>query len=177
MPGTQLAWSFACFVVLAAVCGVVLHATPLGRSLVAMGLQPEAAQFAGIGVKRIKFWLFVLSGAVSAFAGILFAFKNASASYGAGTGLELTVVAVVLFGGVSIFGGRGTVLGVFLSVVIVGALQQELTQMRVTAEVQNIVTGALLLISVIVPNAAQTLRRVRARSKRNSNRTPQLLKG
>lgn len=168
IPGTQLAWSFACFIVLAAVCGVVLHATPLGRSLVAMGLQPEAAQFAGIGVTRVKFWLFVLSGVMSAFAGILFALKNASASYGAGTGLELTVVAVVLFGGVSIFGGRGTVIGVVLSVIIVGALQQELTQMQVAAEVQNIVTGALLLISVIVPNGAETLRRIRARTRRRT---------
>jgi rhamnose transport system permease protein len=168
IPGTQLAWSFGIFLVLAIVCGVVLHATPLGRSLIAMGLQPEAAQFAGIRVKRITFWLYVLSGLVCAFAGILFTLKNASASYGAGTGLELTVVAVVLFGGVSIFGGRGTVLGVVLSVVIVGALQQELTQMQVAAEVQNVVTGVLLLISVVVPNGAETLRRLRARARRRT---------
>jgi rhamnose transport system permease protein len=168
IPGTQLAWSFGIFIVLAIVTGVVLHATPLGRSLFAMGLQPEAAQFAGIRVKRITFWLYVLSGLVCAFAGILFALKNASASYGAGTGLELTVVAVVLFGGVSIFGGRGTVIGVVLSVVIVGVLQQELTQMQVAAEVQNIVTGVLLLISVLVPNGAETLRRLRARARRGT---------
>jgi rhamnose transport system permease protein len=166
IPGTQLAWSAGCFIVLAIVCGVVLHATPLGRSLVAMGLQPEAAQFAGIRVRRITFWLYVLSGLVCAFAGILFTLKNASAAYDAGTGLELTVVAVVLFGGVSIFGGRGTVAGVVLSVLIVGLLQQELTQSQVSAEVQNIVTGVLLLISVVVPNGAETLRRLRARVRR-----------
>jgi rhamnose transport system permease protein len=166
IPGTQLAWSAACFIVLAVVCAVVLHATPLGRSLVAMGLQPEAAQFAGIRVRRITFWLYVLSGLVCAFAGILFTLKNSSAAYDAGTGLELTVVAVVLFGGVSIFGGRGTVGGVVLSVLIVGLLQQELTQMQVSAEVQNIVTGVLLLISVVVPNGAETLRRLRARARR-----------
>ena len=166
IPGTQIAWSFGIFLVLAAVCGVVLHATPLGRSLFAMGLQPEAAQFAGIRVRRITFWLYVLSGFVCAFAGILFTLKNASASYGAGSGLELTVVAIVLFGGVSIFGGRGTVIGVVLSVLIVGSLQQALTQMQVSAEVQNIVTGVLLLISVIVPNGAETVRRLRARARR-----------
>jgi rhamnose transport system permease protein len=166
IPGTQLAWSAACFIVLAIVTAVVLHATPLGRALVAMGLQPEAAQFAGIRVKRITFWLYVLSGVVCAFAGILFTLKNSSASYGAGSGLELTVVAIVLFGGVSIFGGRGTVLGVVLSVLIVGALQQALTQIQVPAEVQNIITGVLLLISVVVPNAAETLRRLRARARR-----------
>lgn len=166
IPGTQLAWSFAAFLVLAIVCAVVLHATPLGRSLVAMGMQPEAAQFAGIRVKRITFWLYVLSGVLCAFAGILFTLKNSSANYSAGSGLELTVVAIVLFGGVSIFGGRGTVVGVVLSVLIVGALQQALTQMGVSGEVQNIVTGVLLLLSVVAPNGAETVRRLRARARR-----------
>jgi rhamnose transport system permease protein len=168
IPGTQLAYSAGIFIVLAIVFGVVLHATPLGRSLVAIGLQPEAALFSGIRVNRIKFGLYVLSGLVCAFAGILFTLKNSSASYSAGTGLELNVVAVVLFGGVSIFGGRGTVPGVVLSVVIVGALQQALTQMHVQPEIQNIVTGLLLLLSVIIPNGGEVLARLRARVHRRS---------
>ncbi|MGI8668022.1 MAG: ABC transporter permease [Jatrophihabitans sp.] len=166
LQGTEIAYSTAIFAVLAVITGVVLHATPLGRSLVAIGLQPEAAQFAGIRVNRIRFGLYVASGLICAFAGILFTLKNSSASYGAGQGLELTVVAIVLFGGVSIFGGRGSVLGVVLSVVIVGCLQQALTQMRVQPEVQNIVTGTLLLISVIVPNASSAWHRVRDRVRR-----------
>lgn len=164
----QVAWSVLIFVVLAVVCAVLLHANPFGRSLYAIGLQPEAAKFAGIRVNRIKLGLYVASGVLCAFAGILFTLKNASASYGAGTGLELNVVAVVLFGGVSIFGGRGTVLGVVLSVVIVGALQQALTQMGVTPEVQNIVTGALLLLSVVVPNAPAAVGRLRSRLHRRA---------
>jgi rhamnose transport system permease protein len=168
IQGTQLAYSAGIFLVLAIVFGVVLHATPLGRSLYAMGMQPEAAQFSGIRVNRIKFGLYVLSGTMCAFAGILFTLKNASASYSAGSGLELTVVAIVLFGGVSIFGGRGTVGGVVLSVVIVGALQQALTQMHVQPEIQNIVTGALLLLSVIIPNAGEVFRRIRGRVRRRS---------
>jgi rhamnose transport system permease protein len=163
VPGTQLAYSAAIFIVLAVLFGIALHATPFGRSLVAIGLQPEAAQFSGIRVNRIKFGLYVLSGVICAFAGILFTLKNASASYGAGTGLELTVVTIVLFGGVSIFGGRGTVIGVVLSVIVIGALQQALTQRGVQAEVQNIVTGSLLLLSVIIPNAPQAFRRISAR--------------
>jgi rhamnose transport system permease protein len=154
------------FVVLAAGTAVALHATPFGRSLHAIGLQPEAAQFSGIHLGRIRFWLYVLSGVLCAFAGILFTLKNASASYSAGLGLELTVVAIVLFGGVSIFGGRGTVAGVFLSVIIVGALQQALTQMNVAAEIQNIVTGGLLLISVVIPNSGWAIRRLRERRRR-----------
>jgi rhamnose transport system permease protein len=166
VPGTQLSWSLLFFIVLAVGFGVVLHFTPLGRSMIAIGLQPEAAQFAGIRVNRIKFWLFAVSGLLSAFAGILYTMQSASVSYTAGTGLELTVVAIVLFGGVSIFGGRGTMLGVVLSVAIVGSLQMALTQINVSADKQNIVTGVLLLISVVVPNGADTVRRLRARLHR-----------
>ncbi|HEY4020373.1 MAG TPA: ABC transporter permease, partial [Pseudonocardiaceae bacterium] len=152
---------------LAVVAGVILHATPLGRAIVATGLQPEAAQFSGIRVNRLKFWLFVVSGLLCSFAGILFTLKNASVSYDAGTGLELNVVAIVLFGGVSIFGGKGSVIGVVLSVVVVGCLQQVLTQLNVAPEIQNIVIGGLLLISVIIPNGREALRRIRARARRN----------
>jgi rhamnose transport system permease protein len=165
---THLSYSATIFVVLAVVTGVVLHATPFGRSLFAIGLEPEAARFSGIRIDRIRFGLYVLSGFLCAFAGILFTLKNASASYGAGFGLELNVVAIVLFGGVSIFGGRGTLIGVLLSVVIVGVLQQALTQMGVQAEIQNIVTGGLLLISVVIPNGGEAIRRLRARRSRRT---------
>jgi rhamnose transport system permease protein len=152
VPGTHLSYSTVIFIGLAIVAGIVLHATPLGRAMIAAGLQPEAARFAGLRVARIKFWLFVLSGVVCAFTGILLTAQNASVSYNAGLGLELNVVAIVLFGGISIFGGRGTVIGVVLSVIIVAALQMALTQMNVDPNVQNIVIGVLLMISVVVPN-------------------------
>jgi rhamnose transport system permease protein len=168
IQGTQLSYTLAIFLVMALVCGVVLHATPLGRSMYAIGLQPEAAQFAGIRVNRIKFWLYVVSGLVSAFAGILLTLQNSSVSYNAGTGLELNVVAIVLFGGVSIFGGRGTVFGVVLSVAIFGSLQMALTQMNVEPEVQNIITGVLLLASVVIPNGGEAMGRLRARIRRPS---------
>ena len=68
---SNLSYSAVIFLVLALIAGIVLHATPLGRSIVAIGLQPEAAQFAGIAVRRIKFGLFVMSGILCAFAGVL----------------------------------------------------------------------------------------------------------
>ena len=168
IPGTEIAYSAAIFLVMAVITGVILHAMPLGRSIFAIGLQPEAAQFAGIRVNRIKFCLYVVSGLVCAFAGILLTLKNASVSYDAGTGLELNVVAIVLFGGVSIFGGRGTIIGVVLSVAIVGALQQALTQMNVQPEVQNIVLGVLLLISVVIPNSGEAIAHIRDRARRRA---------
>jgi rhamnose transport system permease protein len=89
--------------------------------------------------------------------------RFASARYDSGIGLELYVVTIVLLGGVSIFGGRGTILGVVLAVAVLGTLQTALTADLMPAQDQNIVVGALLLASVIVPNAAEMVRRARAR--------------
>jgi len=164
ISGTELSYSAGIFLVMALTVGIVLHATPLGRSIIAIGLQPEAAKFSGIRVNRIKFSLYVFSGVVCSFAGILFALKNSSVSYDAGLGLELDVVAVVLFGGVSIFGGRGTVIGVVLSAVTFGTLLQALTQMGVQAEVQKIITGVLLLLSLVLPRMGLVIAGLRDRA-------------
>ncbi len=163
IPGTHIPYSIAFFGVLAAVFAVVLHATPLGRAIFAIGAGQEAAFFAGVRVKRIKFWLYVLSGMLSGFAGVLWTLRFASARYDSGIGLELYVVTIVLLGGISIFGGRGTILGVVLAVAVLGTLQTALTQDLVPAQDQNIVVGGLLLASVIVPNARDMYGRARAR--------------
>jgi rhamnose transport system permease protein len=163
IPGTHIPYSMAFFGILAVVFAVVLHATPLGRAIFAIGAGQEAAFFAGIRVKRIKFWLYVLSGMLCGFAGVLWTLRFASARYDSGIGLELYVVTIVLLGGVSIFGGRGTILGVVLAVAVLGTLQTALTADLMPAQDQNIVVGALLLASVIVPNAAEMVRRARAR--------------
>jgi rhamnose transport system permease protein len=162
IPHTQIAWSVGIFLVLALIYAVVLHATPVGRSIFAIGLQEETAFFSGIRVKRIKFLLYVLSGVVCSFAGILWTLRFATSRYDAGTGLELNVVAIVLLGGVSIFGGRGSILGVVLAASVLACFLEALTLINVSAQVQNIVTGALLLLSVIVPNSGDSVRRLRA---------------
>jgi rhamnose transport system permease protein len=163
IPHTHISYSVAIFAVLAVVFGVVLHATPLGRAIFAIGANSEAAFYSGIRVKRIKFWLFVLSGMVCGLAGVLWTLRFASARYDSGIGLELFVVTVVLLGGVSIFGGRGTIVGVVLAVAVLGCLQTAMTADVIPAQDQNIVVGALLLASVIVPNAGDMYRRGRAR--------------
>ena len=163
IQGTQLPYSIAFFAALAIIFGVALHVTPLGRSIYAIGASQEAAFFAGIRVKRIKFWLFVLSGFLSGFAGILWTLRFSSARYDSGVGLELFVVTIVLLGGVSIFGGRGTIVGVLAAVAVLGCLQTALTLAQVSSQNQNIVVGGLLIASVIVPNAADLYRRARLR--------------
>jgi rhamnose transport system permease protein len=163
IPHTHIPYSIAFFGAFAVVFAVVLHATPLGRAIFAIGAGREAAFFAGIRVKRIKFWLFVLSGLLSGFAGVLWTLRFASARYDAGIGMELFVVTIVLLGGISIFGGRGTVAGVVLAVAVLGCLQTALTADLIPAQDQNIVVGGLLLASVIVPNSADLYRRARER--------------
>jgi rhamnose transport system permease protein len=163
IPHTHIPYSIAFFGALALVFAVVLHATPLGRSIFAIGAGQEAAFFAGIRVKRIKFWLFVLSGALSGLAGVLWTLRFASARYDSGVGMELYVVTIVLLGGISIFGGRGTIAGVVLAVAVLGCLQTALTADLIPAQDQNIVVGALLLASVIIPNAGEIYGRTRGR--------------
>ena len=162
----HIAYPFFFFIVLAAIYWVVVHRTAFGRSLFAIGLNTEAAFFSGIRVKRTKFLLYVLSGLICAATGIVYSLQDASSIYTAGTGLELNVVAVVLFGGVSIFGGRGSVLGVFLSAVIIGLTQVTFTLVNISAQDQQVIFGGLLLLSVVVPNAGEIYRRVHGRVRR-----------
>ena len=94
---------------------------------------------------------------------MLWTLRFASARYDSGIGIELFVVTIVLLGGVSIFGGRGTIAGVVIAVAVLGCLQTALTADLIPAQDQNIVVGVLLVASVIVPNSAQLYRRARTR--------------
>ncbi|GAA2487132.1 ABC transporter permease [Winogradskya humida] len=152
-------------VALAIVFGIVLHATPFGRSLYAIGANDQAAHFAGIRVARTKFWLYVASGAVSALVGILWTLRYSSARADNGSGLELAVVAAVLLGGVSIFGGKGNLPGVLAGVVLLAALQNALRLQDVSGQALNIVTGTLLVLSVLLPNVVSSIRTSRQRRK------------
>jgi rhamnose transport system permease protein len=161
VPGTPIPYPIALFAGLAAITALVLHATGLGRSLFAIGAQEEAAFFAGIRVKRIKLLLFVVSGLVASFSGIVFTLRYGSARADNGTGFELTVIAAVLLGGVDFDGGRGTVGGVVSGVLLIGALRNVLMLNDVTSEVQSIVTGALLVLSVLTPRVASLIKQTR----------------
>lgn len=162
-PGTPIPYPVALFVVLAVLTAVVLHATGLGRSLFAIGAQEEAAFFAGIRVKRIKLVLFVVSGMIASFAGIVFTLRYGSARADNGLGIELAVIAAVLLGGVDFDGGKGTLGGVVAGVLLIGLLRNLLMLGDVANEIQAIVTGLLLIVSVLTPRAAALIREVRAR--------------
>ncbi|MEQ5843340.1 ABC transporter permease [Paraburkholderia acidicola] len=163
LAATFIPLPFVIVIVCAVVFTVLLQATAFGRSLFAIGANPTAAAFSGIDVAKARLRLFVLSGTVSALAGIVYTLRFTSARGDNGEGFELSVIAAVLFGGVSIFGGRGSMVGVLLSLLIVGVLRNALTLVDVSSEVLTIVTGALLLASVLIPNLAARWRARRDR--------------
>ncbi|MEU4227242.1 ABC transporter permease [Nonomuraea sp. NPDC026600] len=158
VPGTPIPYPIALFVLLAAIVGVVLHATGFGRALYAIGAQEQAAFFAGIRVKRVKLLLFVISGTVAGFAGVVFTLRYGSARADNGVGIELAVIAAVLLGGVDFDGGKGTLGGVIAGVLLIGLLRNLLMLGDVSTEIQSIVTGLLLIVSVLTPRLVSLVR-------------------
>ena len=154
VPGTLIPWPFVIFIVLAAVLGFVLHRTWLGRQIYAVGKNAGAARFSGVRVARIRVGLFVLSGLIASLAGIILTSRLSSARADAATGMTLTVVTVVLLGGVNIFGGSGTIPGVVLAFFTLAVMQNALRLASVTVEVQSIALGLLLILSVVIPTFA-----------------------
>lgn len=163
IPGLTIPWVVLVVAGLAVLFGVVLYATPIGRGLYAIGNNADAARFAGIAVARTKFWLYVVCGMVSALAGVFWTLRFATARADTAAGLELPIVAAVLLGGVSIFGGRGGIVGVVAAVALLVVLRNALQLASVPDTALNIVTGTLLIISVVGPNvvgmARERLRR------------------
>jgi rhamnose transport system permease protein len=163
--GTFIPNTIVLFAILAVAFGVLLHATPFGRAIYAIGSNEEAAYFAGLRVKRIRLWLFVMSGTVAALAGIVISLRNSTAAANVGQGFELTAITAVLLGGVSIFGGRGTIVGVVLALFLLGAIQKALLLSEsISSYWVQIVTGVLLVGSVLGPNIARRVRDARVRS-------------
>lgn len=172
VPGTPLPYPVLLFIVLAILFGVLLHRTPFGRSVFAIGANEEAAFFSGIRVKRIKMALFTLSGVISALAGIVYTLRLSSARADSGTGFELVVVAAVVLGGVSIFGGTGSVVGVVLALILLGGIRNALTLGQVSQEWVTVVTGLLLIGSVLGPNVVRRVKDARAHRSRDRGSWP-----
>jgi rhamnose transport system permease protein len=147
--------------VLAIVFAILLHFTPFGRGVFAIGLSLETARFSGVKVERTKLTLFILTGFISALAGIYITLLFSSAGGDNATGMELTVIAAVLLGGVSIFGGRGALHGVIAAVFLIQTLSHALRIAYVTSDVINIITGTLLVASVVSPSFLDWLRNKR----------------
>jgi len=172
IPGTFLPWSTIVLVILASAAWFVLHHTRYGRWTFAIGVNPEAAKFSGIPVQRTKLALFAMTGLMGGVAGVVYTLRFASASPDGAIGYELSIIAAVLFGGVSIAGGVGTMWGVLAAVLSLGVIRSALQLTGFTANSLLIVSGMLLLISVIAPKVTEYLRqRPRTKAKGNTPTT------
>lgn len=147
------------FILLYIVFAVVLHYSAFGRYVYAIGNSREAARYAGVKVRQIKLIIFMFSAFVASLAGLLTAARFGSVRANQAEGYELEIITMVLLGGVSIFGGKGTILGVGLSILVVLNLRNGMSLTNVSGNTQTSVIGMLLILSVLIPNAVQYLQR------------------
>jgi rhamnose transport system permease protein len=158
VPGTLVPWTLLAFLLLAVVFWAVMHRTWIGRQIFAVGKNKDAARYSGVRVATLRMAVFAVSGLVAAFAGIILALRYNSVRADNGTGLTLTVVMIVVLGGVDINGGKGTITGVILAVFTLAALQSALRLAGISSEYQNVAIGLLLILSVITPQLARQFR-------------------
>ena len=136
----------ACFLVF----GVLLNHTVFGRNTLAIGGNPEAARLAGVKVERLRVWIFLLQGLVTALAGLILASRITSGQPNAATGFELDVISACVLGGVSLQGGKARILGVLVGVLIMGTVDNVMNLLNVDAFYQYLVRGVILLVAVLL---------------------------
>lgn len=150
LPGIGLSGALLFSIVLVAAGQFVLTRTVFGRHLVAIGTNEKAARMAGIDSRNYTFAVLALSGALAGIGGIFNAAYLGSADPNAGFGLELLAIAAAVIGGTSLMGGRGSVVGAFAGVLIIAVLQNGLAQMGATEPTKRIITGAVIVIAVLI---------------------------
>jgi rhamnose transport system permease protein len=157
LPGTLIPFSVALFVVLVLIFGLVLHRTTFGRYAFTTGNNENATLFSGVPVARNKIILFTISGFMAALAGLVLAARFGSTRPDIGTGLELSVITAAVLGGVDINGGLGTMGGAALSLLLIGLMRFGMGLLNIQGQVQGMVIGLMLILSILLPNAAREL--------------------
>jgi rhamnose transport system permease protein len=142
---------FAVLLVAAIVVGVTLHRTVLGRRLYAIGANPVAARFSGIEADRYRLALFVFAGLMAALAAVMLTGRIGSTRPNIAMGWELDAITMVILGGVAIEGGRGSIVGTMLAVLLLGLFTFAMGMANVTGIVMSMVIGVLLIVSMVLP--------------------------
>ncbi|MBN2657142.1 MAG: ABC transporter permease [Spirochaetales bacterium] len=151
IPGTIIPFELVFFLVLAGGFAYILHFTTYGRKLYAIGNSPMAAKFSGVAVDRIRFTNFVLNGVFAGIVAVLLTSRIGSTRPNIASGWELEAITLVVLGGVSITGGKGNIVGVILSVFLIGYLKFGMGLINLSAKVMIITTGFLLITAVLIP--------------------------
>jgi rhamnose transport system permease protein len=140
------------FVVFAVIAAAILGLSPFGRATYAIGSNETAARFSGIKVDRTILTIYAASGLMSAIAAVIFVSRVSTTRSDMGTGLELDVITAVVLGGTSIFGGRGTVIGTVIGVMLIQALKNGLALGGVKGDGTIVVIGFVLIASIVISN-------------------------
>ena len=147
------------FLAFAALAHVTLRYTRYGRQVYAVGGNPEAARLSGLNVNRIVASVYLISGFFCGLGSFMLAARLNSAEAVAGTGYELTVIASVVIGGTSLFGGSGTIFGTVVGTILIGVLLNGLVLMNVSSYIQQIVIGVIIVLAVAFDTFAKSRRR------------------
>ena len=147
------------FLTAAALAHVALRYTRYGRKVYAVGGNPEAARLSGLNVNRMICSVYVIMGFFAGLGSFVLAARLNSAEAVAGTGYELTVIASVVIGGTSLFGGSGTIFGTVIGSILIGVLLNGLVLMNVSSYVQQIVIGIIIVLAVAFDTFAKSRRR------------------
>lgn len=160
LPWLIVPIEFAVMLVAALLVGLFLHATVHGRRIYAIGANATAARFSGIAVDRYRMGLFIFAGVMAALAAVLLTGRIGSTRPNLAMGWELDAVTIVILGGVSILGGKGSIVGTVLAAVLLGSFTFAMGMLNVTGIVVSMVVGGLLIVAMVLP---LTLRRFMAR--------------
>ncbi len=147
------------FLAFAVLAHIVLRYTRYGRKVYAVGGNPEAARLSGLNVRRITLSVYVIMGFFAGLGAFVLAARLNSAEAVAGTGYELTVIASVVIGGTSLFGGVGTIFGTVIGTILIGVLLNGLVLMNVSSYIQQIIIGIIIVLAVAFDTFAKSRRR------------------
>lgn len=144
----------------------IMRWTVFGRRIYAVGSNPEAAAVSGINVDKIKFFVYTLMGLFSGLTGAMYTSLYASAMNDMGTGLEMDAIASCVLGGVSLLGGQGSVIGVFLGSLMMSIISKALPLIGISQFWKQAIKGAIILIAIIINTITQRIMDKRALKER-----------
>ncbi|MBC8264097.1 MAG: ABC transporter permease [Anaerolineales bacterium] len=147
------------FFVFAIIAYIVLRYTKYGRHIYAVGGNQEAARLSGLNVDRLTLSVYVIMGFFAGFSGFILSARLNSAEQVAGVGYELTVIAGVVIGGTSLFGGEGSVFGTVVGILLTGVLANGLTLLNVSSYIQQIIIGGIIVFAVFFDQLVKRSRR------------------
>jgi rhamnose transport system permease protein len=154
---TLIPFSVALFLFMAVIFALVLHRTTFGRFLYSIGNNENATNYSGVPVAKIKFIIYMLSGLMASLAGLILAARFGSTRPDNGTGLELAVITAAVLGGVDINGGKGSMLGAALSLLLIGLMRFGMSLLNIQGQVQGIAIGLLLIFSILIPSLVNSI--------------------